>query len=696
MKNLQLISAIFLILCISALAKDWSHVRVRRIIGGKPANIPPADDPVVYTRFNGKTAKVRGVLDFPHYVFRGIPYAKPPLGKLRFMRPQEHFLEGDVDATTFSAPCVQPLPGTDQAIGSEDCLKLNIFTPDLPTGLEGLPVVIWIHGGGFRFGSASQYGVRALVGQRLVVVSIQYRLGSLGFLSGGTHEMPGNAALWDMALAVQWVRNYIGFFGGNPFKIVVMGQGSGASSALLVALSSIAKGEAAGVVAMSGTPVSSFTMDDGEYGDGNLARNVAQMNGCPKESFITMIKCLQRLPAAAIIKGDSYVQFEKLQAKGFQSGLAGGLGAAPVYEGKHDGRSLPNLVQNKPMNDMENGNIPKIPILIGTTKDETKRACQGDLKSDIVTKLTTIPEFLENNFIKSMQKFVQIPKIPLQTTIDLTSNLTGLVLNALDPFKFRKYIQVPKNDITAAVQKIAEASGDALFNAPAFLTANLWSKNGETYMFKFEHKGKLKKGTHFLNGVPLVGTFLNSTEDSDPEVVAHGDELAYLFEAQDFDGNLTDVGVMSEEDMKVRDMFTEMIAEFAKNGKPKIGKREVKPFTGYANNFIELSANPKQSSNFRFCEMGLWLGISQRLQSSTCGFLNVLDSEIKNLEKQVFNVVNQTGQQLNKITGGLLNHFNHRKQNEEEDINSSLEKLAKPLNVFKPARKKLGHGLLGL
>lgn len=77
----------------------------------------------------------------------------------------------------------------------------------------------------------------------MVVVTIQYRLGSLGFLSSGTKELPGNVALWDMVTAVQWVRNYIGFFGGNPYRIVVMGHDTGASSALMVALSNVAKGK---------------------------------------------------------------------------------------------------------------------------------------------------------------------------------------------------------------------------------------------------------------------------------------------------------------------------------------------------------------------------------------------------------------------------------------------------------------------
>lgn len=84
--------------------------------------------------------------------------------------------------------------------------------------------------------------MRHLVGRRLVVVTIQYRLGSLGFLSSGDKHLPGNVALWDMVQAIQWVRNYIGFFGGNPYRIVVMGHGTGASSALLITLSKIAKG----------------------------------------------------------------------------------------------------------------------------------------------------------------------------------------------------------------------------------------------------------------------------------------------------------------------------------------------------------------------------------------------------------------------------------------------------------------------
>lgn len=139
-----------------------------------------------------------------------------------------------------------------------------------------------------------------------MVVTIQYRLGSLGFLSTGSKTLPGNAALWDMVLAVQWTRNYIGFFGGNPHRIVVMGHGTGASCAIKVALSNVAKGLASAVVAMSGSSVSHFATDDKPK---NTALEVADANGCPTASELTMIKCLQNLAPSAIIKVSTYIVF---------------------------------------------------------------------------------------------------------------------------------------------------------------------------------------------------------------------------------------------------------------------------------------------------------------------------------------------------------------------------------------------------
>lgn len=140
-----------------------SH-RVRRIVGGMQAASPPPDDPVVFVRLYGRNARVEGTHDRQTglYSFRGLRFAEPPLGLDRFMRPRFRHLRGDIDATEYGPPCPQPdlARGSDAVLGDEDCLRLNVYTPRLPDESSvGLPVVIFVHGGGFRYGSANQYGV---------------------------------------------------------------------------------------------------------------------------------------------------------------------------------------------------------------------------------------------------------------------------------------------------------------------------------------------------------------------------------------------------------------------------------------------------------------------------------------------------------------------------------------------------------
>lgn len=130
---------------------------------------PPPDDPVVFVRLYGRNARIEGVHDRQTglYSFRGLRYAEPPLALERFMRPRFRHLRGDIDATAYGPPCPQPdvVRGADAVLGDEDCLRLNVYTPRLPDESSvGLPVVIFVHGGGFRYGSANQYGVSEIDG----------------------------------------------------------------------------------------------------------------------------------------------------------------------------------------------------------------------------------------------------------------------------------------------------------------------------------------------------------------------------------------------------------------------------------------------------------------------------------------------------------------------------------------------------
>ncbi|KAF7273676.1 hypothetical protein GWI33_013623 [Rhynchophorus ferrugineus] len=601
------------------------HHRIKRIIGGSPANYPPYDEPVVYVRFNGRAARVTGVRDYPHYVFKGIRYAEAPVKQDRFLRPKQKFLEGEVMATTYPQPCIQPIPGTNRVIGSEDCLALNVFTPDLPTGTEGLPVVVWIHGGGFRYGSASQYGVRHLVGQRLVVVTIQYRLGSLGFLSTGSRHLPGNAALWDMALAVQWTRNYIGFFGGNPHRIVVMGHDTGASSALLLSLSKIAKGMPSAVIAMSGTAISQWAVDDAAA---NPAYKIAEESGCPTQNDVTMVRCLQQVPAELIIKRDSTVEFQKLQSRGFVSGMNGRLGASPVMEGRDDGRSLPGFVVQDPIEAAYARSNPRIPLLTGVTKDETKRAVHGPFKKVIVKGLSSIPDFLTQVLAKELRNNIVLNQLVgkegllanISRNIERNVDLGLGVLGGVIPAHFENYFRVKGDSIEDKLDKVAEATADALFNVPAFLTAQLWS-GSNAFLYNFEHAGKLHKGSSFLKGLPLIG---NRTNDNDGGIVGHGDELAYIFDAQDIEGNPLPIRQPTDEDLKVRNVFLRMLGDFARKGEITVNGEMARAFSGNENNYIRVAAKPALADKFRFCQMALWTNIGERLKTSSCQFLNAL------------------------------------------------------------------------
>ncbi|MBN1692628.1 MAG: carboxylesterase/lipase family protein [Dehalococcoidales bacterium] len=195
-------------------------------------------NPVVAT----KSGKIEGKFENGLCIFRGIPYAAPPVGELRWMSPQPvKKWDGVRDATKFGAiapQTVMPIPGFDQAPQpqSEDCLYLNVWTPGIDN--KRRPVMVWIHGGAFTIGSGSEImydtGILPRRGN-VVMVSMNYRLGTLGFLrfkdvTGGKIPATGNEGLLDQVAALKWVKDNIAAFGGDPGNITVFGESAGAMS----------------------------------------------------------------------------------------------------------------------------------------------------------------------------------------------------------------------------------------------------------------------------------------------------------------------------------------------------------------------------------------------------------------------------------------------------------------------------------
>ncbi|NP_001165389.1 carboxyl/cholinesterase 1 precursor [Bombyx mori] len=183
--------------------------------------------------------------DKKYYSFKGIPYAAPPLGNLRFVAPQPPFSWKNVrEATRHGPKCIQTETLSTKLVpGSEDCLFINVYSPDLKPK-EQLPVMFFIYGGGYKSGSGDvdDYGPDFLIRYDVVVVTFNYRLGALGFLCTETKEVPGNAGMKDQVAALRWVKSNIAHFGGNPDQVTIFGQSAGGASVALHTLSPLSKG----------------------------------------------------------------------------------------------------------------------------------------------------------------------------------------------------------------------------------------------------------------------------------------------------------------------------------------------------------------------------------------------------------------------------------------------------------------------
>lgn len=190
---------------------------------------------------------VQGVSDGGIAVFRGIPYALPPTGPRRWMPPEPAPpREAVLPATRYGPACPQGRAETTD----EDCLTLNVWTPAADDGTR--PVMVWLHGGGFRAGSGAIPG-ELFAREDVVVVSLNYRLGALGFLAHPALGRPeANFALMDMVLALNWVRNNIGAFGGDPGRVTVFGISAGGMAVSLLLASDAAAGLFHGAISQSG------------------------------------------------------------------------------------------------------------------------------------------------------------------------------------------------------------------------------------------------------------------------------------------------------------------------------------------------------------------------------------------------------------------------------------------------------------
>ncbi|KAF3399393.1 putative secreted lipase [Talaromyces pinophilus] len=291
--------------------------------------------------------------------FKGIPYAKPPVGDLRLRSPQlfdSNF--GELNATETPKVCLQ---GTDNE--SEDCLTLIVIRPaSLPAA--NLPVILFIHGGAFQGGGAEagndgtplvQQSIE--MGAPIIWVSIQYRLGAFGFLSGKEVAATGdtNLGLRDQRLAMEWVQANIGAFGGDPTRVTLAGFSAGSMSTFdhTIINNGEPNGLFRGVILASGSLLSAQPVDSveaqGVYDD------VVQHAGCAQSS--STLECLRVLNASTLLAASSALSYEAFHQ-----------GGNPAYIPRPDNSS--SFFSLSPDAAVAEGKYAKVPVLTGDSEDE--------------------------------------------------------------------------------------------------------------------------------------------------------------------------------------------------------------------------------------------------------------------------------------------------------------------------------------
>ncbi|CAJ0951025.1 unnamed protein product, partial [Mesorhabditis belari] len=252
-------------------------------------------------------------------VFLGIPYAQPPIGNLRFQLPQSlnRYRTSPLDATQYPAACPQArtegIPGALDAPctkQSEDCLYLNVYTPDTTTPNK-YPVMIWIHGGSLAAGCAKEYpykgAIRNLVSRGVVVVVIQYRLAALGFFTTNTTDFPANRGLLDQIEAFKWVQNNIASFGGNPNLVTLFGQSAGGISISAHTYSPLSRGLFHQAIVESGTIfMSLYGSASNRNSSAITAQNLCQIpqNQFNRGNFGQLKTCMNNISVSAFVAAD--------------------------------------------------------------------------------------------------------------------------------------------------------------------------------------------------------------------------------------------------------------------------------------------------------------------------------------------------------------------------------------------------------
>ncbi|KAK4502914.1 hypothetical protein PRZ48_006341 [Zasmidium cellare] len=416
-----------------------------------------------------------------HDVFLGIRYAQAPIDKLRWQAPRAPLMNRSDTIEALEPPpqCPQGYAGslnilpTDQTNSSEDCLFLNVWSPNTVT--RSLPVVVWIHGGGYGAGSAGTVSLDTIVSTNnntFVAVAIQYRLGAFGFLSSDEVYRKGvvNAGILDQTMALQWVQQYIHLFGGDPDKVTIMGESAGGGS---VMLQTMAYGGTLGAQlfrnSIAASPYLPMQYGYKDWQPSQTYYAFAAEAGCTAKKpygangSVPIFECLQNVTSEKLINASATIS---------ESGTYGTWAFLPVTDGV--------FIQDLPSRQLGRGNVNGINALMGNNANEGADFVPQDIVSEdelVAWLRLAFPLFSNNDIAKVLYYYPSSnastnPEAAVWAT---SGNNGSTALNQ-------------SSAATGQQQRAANIYAETTFVCPSYWLAEAFSNNemgGQSYKYQF-------------------------------------------------------------------------------------------------------------------------------------------------------------------------------------------------------------------
>jgi len=484
--------------------------------------------------------------------FLMIPFAEPPLGQNRFAPPKPA-----KPWTVFNTPvpkdriCYQAANGIGLAPGGdEDCLYLNVFVPSGET--EPMPVLIWYTGGAFVFGGASWYGPNFWMGHKIIIVVVNYRLGPLGFLTLGTDSAPGNMGLLDQRMAMEWVRDNIEVFGGDPGQVTIAGESAGSFSTFYHLLSPGSRGLFSRVIGQSGVGGLSPAFHHWTPEQGiRLGNEVSALVGCIQLTVEARLDCLKQVSALAL----SIVEFED------------GVISQPVVDRTYaTDPFLPNYPAQAYMLGDFNHDVD---VLLGANNNEGYLLTQAFLGLN----QTLLPFFMGNWDIWG--PIILLQKHYLETT-DEDREIA---------FSILEHYCGTRNVTMEHLTSMTDMFTDAFFwvGVDKYIDYHLQHSDRKVFHYINHHINDVEQLSIF--GVPLPG-------------VSHGDELFLQWDPFFGSGLFSETKPWSEEDRQTSLHLTSLWSNFVKYGDPTPPGEDMiwEPVVEEDKRFLKLSSSISMES----------------------------------------------------------------------------------------------------